>query len=303
MSQPLHVPKQVEDNHLPRQIQKKRLFLVLVLTGSMMVVEGVAGFLTNSLALISDAFHMLSHFISTGISLIAIYIALMKAPSDKTYRYWRVEVLAALFNGFLLIPIVGVIAYEAFNRFNDPLPIKEIPMLVVAVVGLVTNIICASILMKPAKKDLNVKSVYMHMLIDAFSSIGVLAGAVILFFTKAYIVDTLVAVVIAILTLFWAIKLIKDSVLILLESVPTHMKINDVESAIKNIGGVKNVHDIHVWVITSGMYALTAHVELEQNISVSETTNVTHLINKALDDKFDITHTCLQYELQEKKQS
>lgn len=301
MTEPLHVPKQVEDHHGTRQIEKRSLFFVAILTGSMMVVEGIAGVLTNSLALLSDAFHMLTHFISTGISLVAILIAMMKAPPNKTYKYWRVEVLAAFFNGLLLLPIIGYIIYEANSRFGNPQPVNEIPMLVVAIAGLLVNIMCAWILMKPAKKDLNVKSAFLHMFVDAISSIGVIVGGIIVLFTKAYIADTLIALGIAALTLYWAVKIARDSISILLESAPKHMEITDVENAIKSVNGVKDVHDIHLWVITSGMYALTAHIELDKDVTISETKGLTHDINHSLDHKFDITHTCFQYELPDKK--
>lgn len=301
MSEHLHLPKTIEDHHGTRQIEKKSLLIVVLFTGSMMIVEYIAGVLTNSLALISDAFHMLTHFVSTGISLVAILIAMTKAPPEKTYKYWRVEVLAAFFNGLLLLPIVGYIIYEATLRFDDPKPVKEIPMLIVAVIGLLINIVCAWVLMKPARKDLNVKSAFLHMFVDALSSIGVIIGGIILLITKAYIADTLIALGIAALTLYWAFKIIKDSISILLESAPKHLQINEVENAIKSVQGVKNVHDTHIWVITSGMYVLTAHIELEKDVTVGATRELTHNINHSLDHKFDITHTCLQYELPDKE--
>ncbi len=300
MSEPVHAPKQIEDHHGTRQIEKKGLLLVVILTGTMMIAEGIAGYMTKSLALLSDAFHMLTHFIATGISLVAIYIAMMKAPPEKTYKYWRVEVIAALFNGISLIPIVVFIVLEANKRFTEPVIIQEVPMLIVAVIGLLVNIASAWILMRPSQKDLNVKSAFLHMVVDAISSVGVITGGIIVVLTKSYVADTVIAIGIAALTLYWAVKIIKDSVIILLESAPKNMKVSDVESVIKSTSGVKNVHDVHVWVITSGMYALTAHIELDKDVPISETSKLTHNINHTLDHKFDITHTCFQFELPDK---
>lgn len=307
MSEPEHQPKAItEEIHIhpkpePRQRQRRQLRAVLILTGLTMLAEGVAGVISGSLALLSDALHMLTHFFSTGISFLAILLALREAPPEKTFRYWRIEVLAALLNGILLLPLVGYIIYEGYHRFHEQKPIDTTIVMIVGAAGLIVNLACARILHSSSKEDLNIRGTFLHMLADSLSSIGVLAAGVLVWATGNYVIDPIVAGLISLLILFWSLKLIGDSASILLEAAPSGVKIEQVESAIKSVPGVVDVHDMHLWVITSRMYMLTAHVVLGDDVSVGRTDEVSHQLNAVLDHKFDITHTCFQFEVRSQR--
>ena len=284
----------------PRMSQKNQLLKVIILTGVMMVVEFIAGMMSNSISLISDAIHMFTHFVTMLISYLAIQLALKAVSPSKTFRYWRAEVLAALFNGIILIPMAAYILNEAYHRFNDPKDIDLDMMIIVGSIGLIVNIACAYFLKPGATKDLNMRSAFLHMMADSLSSVGVIIAGLVIFFTGWNMADPIIATLIAVMVLVWAVKLIRDSVTILLESVPGHITVTEVEDHIKAIPGVKDVHDLHLWVITSRMYALTAHVIVHGNKTIADTDDITNQINESLDARFDITHTCLQYEASDK---
>jgi len=281
--------------HGYRVVEMKRLKIVTLLTGSMMVVEAIGGIITNSLALLSDAFHMLTHFGALLISLLAIVIATRFKSEDKTFGYWRAEILTALFNGITLIPIVGYIIYESYQRFLHPREIKDIPMLAIAFTGLLVNLISAVLLWGVGKKDINIRSAFIHMIGDTLSSVAVIVAGVMIYLTGWLIIDPIASICIGIMILLWSAGLIYESIHILLESVPKGIKVNKVASAIKGIGHIKDVHDIHIWQITSGMYSLTCHVVVE-DMSISESQGILSQIHHLLDKEFHISHATVQME-------
>jgi cobalt-zinc-cadmium efflux system protein len=281
--------------HDHRQTEKSRLRIVIFLTFVMMVAELVWGFLSNSLALLSDAFHMLTHFGALAVSLISIEIATRLKSRDKTFGYWRVEILSALFNGLTLLPIMAYILYEAYVRFMHPEKVVVLQMFVVALFGLVVNLVCALILADVSREDFNIRGAFLHMIGDTASSVGVVAAAVTIHFTGWTFLDPLVSVLIAVVILIWSVGLIRESVDILLEGVPRGIRIKEVNEAIVNIPEVRDIHDVHIWQITSKMYALTAHVGVE-NIPIMETRTILEQINQILDERFHITHINIQFE-------
>ena len=281
--------------HVHRGVEKKRLTMVAILTGSMMVIEGIGGYVTNSLALLSDAFHMLTHFGALMISLSAIIIATRFQSEDKTFGYWRAEILTALLNGITLVPIVGYILYESYQRYMHPEPIRDTIMLAVAVVGLIVNIVSALALWGVGKEDINIRGAFLHMIGDTLSSVAVIIAGLIIYFTNWVVVDPIASVVISIMILIWSAGLIYESVHVLLESVPKGIKIDEVERLIKSVSGVKDVHDIHIWQITSGMYSLTCHV-IVRNMNISEAQGILEQIQNTLDKQFHITHANIQLE-------
>ncbi len=281
--------------HVHRGVEKKRLAMVAVLTGSMMVIEGIGGYVTNSLALLSDAFHMLTHFGALMISLSAIVIASRFQSEDKTFGYWRAEILTALLNGVTLIPIVGFILYESYQRYLYPEPIRDTLMLFVAVVGLIVNIVSALALWGIGKEDINIRGAFLHMLGDTLSSVAVIIAGVIIYFTNWLAVDPIASVVISVMIIIWSTGLIYESVQVLLESVPSGIKIEDVERSIKIVPGVEEVHDIHIWQITSGMYSLTCHV-IVGDMNISEAQVILDDIRSTLDKRYHITHANIQVE-------
>lgn len=280
----------------PRARARQRLAIVIAITGGFMVVEFVGGFLSDSIALISDAFHMMTHFAACMVSWLALILAARPAPPEKTFRWWRIEVLAALFNGLALIPVVGWILYEAYHRFQKSHDVDIWVMFAVGLAGFAANVACAWVLHAASRSDLNARGAFVHMLSDSVSSLGVLAAAILTALTGKGFFDPLFAVGISILVLLWSVKLIVDSLRILLEAAPHGVKIEEVRGAILEEEGVRAVHDLHLWVITSRMYSLTAHVVLRSDATVKETEEIARRLDDRLDERFDITHTTYQFE-------
>ncbi len=300
MSEQHHHPKLVEAAPTLRGIrasERGRLFWVLALTLAVMAGEGAGYLLSHSLALLNDALHFLTHFVTLALSYLAIVIATRPAPPDKTYRYWRLEILASLVSGLSLIPISGIVLYEAAERWFHPVPIETGLMLILGGVGLAVNVLSALLLHAHSKHDLNVRGAFLHMLADCVSSLGVLVAGAVVHFTKWNQADPLIAAGISTLILAWCVTLVRDSGRILLESVPRHIKLEDIRAAMKAVDGVLEVHDLHVWTITSRMHALTAHVRLRDDLPVSQTEQLGCRLQKMLDERWEINHATLQFEV------
>ena len=285
-------------SHRPgfRSYERKRLLIAIILTGAMMIGEIIGGIVSGSLALLSDAGHMLTHSFALLISFLAILYACKPATREQSFGFYRAEIIAALFNGITLLIITGFILWEAYKRILNPVPISEIEMIIVAVIGLIVNIATALILWKASRESLNVRSAFVHMIGDTASSIGVVIGAVIIYFTGFYIIDPIISILIAALILVWSITLIRDSIRILMESAPKNIDIKELrDTMVKEIAPVKDLHDLHVWEITSGMYCMTAHVIID-DMNVSRTEKVLSDINQFLLDRYNIQHPIIQFE-------
>ena len=281
-------------NHTHRGEERSKLVLACALTGTMFIVEGIAGFLTNSLALLSDAGHMLTHMIALLISLGAIMFASRPPTARKTYGFYRLEILAALFNGATLFLITLWIFFHAYKRIINPEPVASGHMFIVAIVGLLVNLACAYIL-KTSHGSLNIKSAFMHMMADTFSSLVVVFGAIIMHYTQWYILDPALSILICIVILVWSYQLITESVDILLEATPKDVDLENVVKSISELDEIEGVHDVHIWTITSGMYAMSAHVYIK-DLMVSETHRIMANINTLVNKKFSIGHTVIQFE-------
>jgi len=260
-----------------------------------MVAEIVGGILSNSRQLLSDASHMLTDALSLGLSLFAMNLARRPATPTRTYGYHRAEIMAALANGAILVLISAFIFYEAAQRFSTLPTIKTPMMMIVAGIGLAANLIGIILLRKGSRQSINVRAAFWHVAGDTLSSVGVIIGGVIIYFTGWYMVDPILAIVIGVVILWGAVRIVKESSDILLESVPPHVKIEDVSIAVKKIEGVVDLHDVHIWTITSGIYALSAHLSIADQ-TVSQSCDVVTKVNAVLAEKFDITHTTLQLE-------
>lgn len=238
---------------------------------------------------------MLTHLFALLISLFAIVFASKPPTQKKTYGFYRLEILAALLNGVILFLITVWIFYESYHRFVSPEVISSGKMFFLAIVGLLANISCAYILKSDEHgHSLNVKSAFLHMLGDTLSSVGVIIGAIIIYYTNWYIVDPIISIMLCILILIWSYKLIMESVDILLEATPKEINVNDVISHLEQISGVEGAHDIHIWTITSGMYAMSVHIDTKDML-ISKTTVISKEINRILAEKFRIGHTVIQY--------
>lgn len=288
--------------HYHYKINKlSRLRLALWLTAFGMLIEFIGGFLSNSLALISDAGHMLTHIFALGMSYFAIRLAMRPATKEKTYGFYRAEILAAFINGIILIFISGYLVYEAVLRFVSPEKIRVPEMLFVAVVGLVINGVSIMLLAKISTHDLNVKSAFLHEIGDMISSIAVVAAGVLIYYTNNYVFDPVLSFFICALIVIWAVKLLFDSGDILLESTPKHLDIDDLTLVLKNeIKGVHEVHHIHAWTIATSLYALTAHVVID-DCHVSKANEILDKINELVKNRFHVEHTNIQFECLVKK--
>ncbi len=272
-----------------------RLKLVLVVIMVIMVAEVVGGILSNSLALLGDAGHMLADGLAISLSLFAITIAARPATPSKTYGYHRVEIMAALANGILLALVAAYIFYEAYQRFQDPPEVRAPLMLVVASIGLVANFIAILLLRGASRGNLNIKAAFWHILGDTISSVGVIIGGIIISVTGLGIVDPIIAVLIGFIILWGAVRLVREAGDILLEAVPKHIPVDSVIGILKGVPGVEEVHDVHIWTITSGIDALSAHLIIEDR-SVSDSGQIVETVNRELTRQFNISHTTLQLE-------
>lgn len=283
--------------HIFRANERKKLILTSAITGAVFIIEVIGGIVTNSLALISDAGHMLTHIFALLISMFALVFAAKPPTLKKTYGFFRLEILAALLNGVVLLVVSLWIFYEAYHRFMHPQTISSGKMFIVAFIGLISNIVCAYILMQGEaehKHSLNIKAAFLHMLGDTLSSVGVLIGAVIIYYTDWFVIDPIISVLLCILILVWSYKLIMESVDILLEATPKEINIDEVIESLKQIPGIDNAHDIHIWTITSGMYAMSGHIDT-RDMMISETTKLSKEISRILSEKFKIGHAVIQF--------
>jgi len=279
--------------HDHRGTDKKVLKWALTITLITMFLEFFYGFLSNSLALISDAIHMFTHSFALIISLVAIIIASKKAPIEKTFGYYRVEVIAAFINGITIVLSIFWILYEAVERFLNPEIIDVKTAMVVAIIGLVVNLITGFILMQGDKDNINLKSAFIHMLSDALSSVAIIIGYIVIHYTSWYFIDIILAVMVAFVIGKWAIDVLKASVNTLMESSPVDL--NEVKEFIERHKEVIELHDVHIWEITGDMYNMTAHVIIEKT-SLENYEQLLREINYELKEKYKIVHTTFQFE-------
>jgi len=244
---------------LSREVPGSRLRWVLVITAAFMVAEVAGGLLSGSLALLADAGHMLTDAGSLGLSLFAIRMAQRPASPEKTYGYVRLEILAALVNGAALLVIAGLIVVEAWHRLRDPVAVNGAIMLGVAVVGLGVNVAGALLLHGHAHDNLNVRGAYLHVLGDLLGSIGAITAGLVILLTGWTPADPIISVLIALLILYSAWKLVREAADVLLEAAPPHIDVEEVVRELRAVDGLDQVHDVHVWTLTSGFVALSAH--------------------------------------------
>jgi len=278
-----------------RSVERKKLTISLLITITVMILEIIGGIFTNSIALISDAGHMFTHAFAIGIGLLANFIARKPPCHHKTFGMYRAEVLAAFINGLFLIPIVGIIIYEAILRFLNPQEIFGFYMLIVAFIGLAVNI--TSILMLQSHRDssLNVKSVFYHMIADAASSIGIVAAAFIIMSTGFVILDPIVSLGISILIMYWAYGILKESTRILLEMAPKGLNIDTISKDLKaNFPEITDIYDVHLWTIIPDMLIYSAHIKLNDDIDKSNQEEFISKINMVLSKKYRIIESTIQ---------
>ena len=272
--------------------------LTLGLTSGYLVVEIVAGILTHSLSLVADAIHMFTDASALGLAVFAAWMAARPATPEKTYGFYRVEILAALANAMLLLASALFILYEAYRRFRQPAEVSGLPMLVVAAIGLIVNIVGIRILSQGAKISLNVRGAFYEVMKDALGSVAVIAAGLVILFTGQVIADPIASALIAILIIPGTFKLLLEAVDILLEATPSHINLSEVRERMLSFEGVDRVHDLHVWTITSGFIALSGHVVLEEYIGEVGAQKILERMRKVLAKEFNIEHTTIQQEFE-----
>jgi len=286
----------MSDNHQHgdvRVLPESRLWIALALTGSFMLVEIAGGMITGSLALISDAMHMLTDAMALLLALVAIRAGRKAADLMRTYGYARFEILAAAVNALVLLGVAFYILYEAYQRLSAPQDIQSLGMLAVAVVGLIVNLIAMRLLASAKDQSLNVKGAYLEVWADMLGSIGVIVGAVLIWFTDWRWVDSALAVGIGFMVFPRTWTLLRECVNILLEGVPPGMSLQAVRDAIAGTAGVASIHDIHLWAVTQSNPMLTGHVVLAAGADGEQ---VRRAIEARLQADFDLHHTTLQME-------
>lgn len=271
----------------------KYLWMALCLTSIFLIAEVIGGLVSGSLALLSDAAHMLTDVSALAISLMAIHIAKRSADIKRTFGYYRFEILAAAFNAILLFLVAIYIIYEAYERLNHPADIQTFTMLIIASIGLVVNLISMYLLSSGKDQSLNIKSAYLEVWSDMLGSIGVIVGALIIRYTGWEWVDSIIAVAIGIWVLPRTWLLLKETLNILLEGVPEGINLNEIKKSMHAIDGIIDIHDLHIWAITSGKVSLTAHVVIKND---RDCERVLSLLRDQLSSQFCITHTTLQHE-------
>jgi cobalt-zinc-cadmium efflux system protein len=283
------------ESHHEASTSYRRLKITLAIVLSVMVAEILGGIYSGSLALLGDAGHMLVDTLALGLSLFAMKIARRPATATKTFGYHRFEILAALANGTILVLVSAYIFYEAYQRFLEPSSVKTPLMLAIATIGLFANLGGVILLKKASQRSLNVKAAFWHIIGDTISSVGVIIAGIVILFTGWYVADAIVAVIIGVIILWGAVRIVRESADILLEAVPKHIETARVIDAIQNVPGVNEIHDIHIWTITSDIYALSAHLVIDDQM-VSKSVDIVRGVRQELAQRFNISHTTLQLE-------
>jgi cobalt-zinc-cadmium efflux system protein len=276
--------------------EKRRLRAALLVNLVVMAVEFAGGFLTGSLALLSDAGHMFTHVFALGMGYFAMVMAGKSFNDRKTFGYYRAEILAAFVNALFLLLAVGVIAWEAVGRLRDPRTIKAPEMIGIALIGLAANLASFFLLRRDAGKDLNIRAAFVHVLADTASSVLIVLGGVLIYYQHWYFLDPVLSLLISVLIFVWAWRLLRESADVLLEAAPKSVRNQEVrERLLQEIEEIRDVHDLHVWVITGRLYAATLHVVVG-NCSVREGMEIASRVRAVLKDRFAITHANVQLE-------
>ena len=290
--------KRVRRKHTHHQhaVNEKNLLAATFLNLVITVVEVAGGLLSGSLALLSDALHNLSDTFATFIAYLAILIGKREANQKKTFGYKRLEILAALINAVILIVVSVFLIREAWHRWQNPAPINSMIMLVVGMIGLLANLYAVLILRKDARKSINVKAAYIHLIGDSLSSVVVIIAGVLIRLYKIDWIDPIITVFISLYIIRSGFVILKESVNILMQSAPDHLDLTLIKNRVEQASEVLNMHHIHAWMLTDNEIHLEAHVELKSDLKLSQVKQIQHTIEKYLRKDFGVTHITLQFE-------
>lgn len=294
MSESKHNHKRKNHHHHP--VNEKNLLAATLLNLVITVVEVAGGILSGSLALLSDALHNLSDTFATFIAYLATIIGRREANPKKTFGYKRLEILAALLNAVILIVISVFLLREAYDRWNDPRPINSLIMLIVAMIGLLANLYALILLKKDVHKSINVRAAYVHLIGDSLSSLVVIIGGILMQIFKIYWIDPVITLLISIYIIREGFVILKESVNILMQSTPDQLDLSKVKQRVEQVSEVQNIHHVHSWMLTDSEIHLEAHVELKNDLKLSEVKSIHKEIERLLVHDFSISHVTLQFE-------
>ena len=298
LSAPVAVPVMEKDDLVLSSLDThitSRFKIAIALTAVTLVAEVIGGFWTNSLALLSDAAHVFLDLFALILSMAAVQLATLPTSERHTFGFHRSEVFASFINGLTVFLMGAGILYEAWGRFTAPQAVKSGPMLVIALIGLVMNLLAAKTLHSHSHSDLNVKSAFLHVLGDAAASVGVIIGGVVMYYTGWYLLDALLSAAIGLLILVGAGRVLREASHILMEGTPRGIDLAEVAAAIQVVEGVQSLHHLNVWSVCSHITALSVHVEVAEGHE-DRRSSLLHRIERVLEEQFHITHTTIQLE-------
>jgi len=272
---------------------RRALRLAFALTTLLMIVEFVGGYLTNSLALVADAGHMLTDAAALGLSLFAVWFSSRPATPERTYGYFRVEILSALINGVTLVVLALFISFEAYQRLAVPPVVLGGWMLGVSLLGLASNLVCAWILHGSRDGSLNVRGAFLHVVGDVLGSVGAIVASILILGWGWYAADPIISVAVSLLILFSAWRLVRESVGILLEGAPAHVNVLVMKEELGKVEGVDSIHDLHVWTLTSGVHAMSCHAVV---CGPAPRPGILEKLSEISRTRFNIPHTTIQLE-------
>ena len=288
---PNHI--QGKDIHTPN---KRNILISIMLNFAITVAEFIGGILSNSLALLSDALHNLSDTFAIFLSYIAIIVGEKGSTRKNTFGYKRIEILAALLNAVILIVISLYLFYEAYQRFLEPEPVKGNTMLVVAVIGLIANLVSVILLHRDSKSSLNIKAAFIHLIGDTLSSVGVIIASLLIYFYGLYWADPLLTIIIGIFILRSTYGILKETIEILMQATPSDIDIHQVKNHLEQDERVENIHHIHVWRLSDNQVHFECHADLSQNFSMQEADAIRRELEKMLHERFQMDHITIQME-------
>ncbi len=283
------------DNGVDLSAPITRIIITILLNFLIAFVEVIGGLLSHSLSLLSDAFHNLNDAIAIIISYIALRLGRKPKSYRNTFGLKRAEILAAVFNAGTMMVICIFLIKEAYMRFISPKPIRGGMMIIIAVIGLVANIIGTWLLKKDSKENLNIRSAYIHLLGDTVSSVAVIAGGIFIITLNIYWIDPLLTILISLYILYESYGILKEAIDILMMRTPEYISMKEIKKEIENVSQIKNIHHVHIWRLDEKNIHFEAHVEVS-DMRVSETESILKRIEERLQDNFGITHITLQFE-------
>lgn len=274
----------------------KNLLWATLLNVLITIAEIAGGILSNSLALLSDAFHNLGDTIAVALAYFANRFGKRSANERKTFGYKRIEILVALFNALILIIITLFLFREAWHRFKNPEEIKGLLMFVVACIGLVANLVAVLLLKRDSAANINIRAAYLHLLGDTFSSVAVIIGAILIYFFNWFWIDPLITVLIGIYIIKEAINILREAVDILMQATPRNLELEEIKHELEEIAGIDNIHHVHIWNLTDSQIHFECHVDVASDMPISETTFLRSKMETLLKNKFGVSHVTIQVE-------